>query len=408
MFKYSLPKGVDEILRVCIVVDSFFGVGGTETNTRHLVGELQRTGQRVHVVTMGRRKYRIPVKAYGLKFGADESIYAGKRVSFLGALVLRLVQLSSMLVLTLVSSLREKTEIIHAHMALPAGLPAIIAGKILRKPVVVSVRGGDLNVYAYKPIYCELIKFTLNKADAIIALSEGLRKIALRLGVSSEKIHVVPNGIDTEFFGKETREYCRSRLGIVEDKKIILFVGTIESYRRKVKGIEDLLLAMKTVVSKVPTAHLIAVGIPPIPDLLSFVAEAGIEDQVSFVGVVPYDKVSFYYGACDVFVLPSRMEGLPTAVLEAMASSRAVVASDIEGCKDLIEDGVNGSLFPPGRTEDLAEKIVQVLNHKRLAAEFGSRSRKLVETRFTWESVCKRTLALYDRLLTRPRNQENV
>jgi len=120
-----------------------------------------------------------------------------------------------------------------------------------------------------------------------------------------------------------------------------------------------------------------------------------MDNHILFLGEIPYENISLFYNACDVFVLPSMMEGCPTTVLEAMASAKPVVALNIEGCRDLIRDGINGFLVPLADKEALAERIIRLLTENQLAIQMGKEGRKMVETKYTWETIAKKTLDLY-------------
>jgi glycosyltransferase involved in cell wall biosynthesis len=382
-------------MRVCIVVDNFFGVGGTETNTRTLVQLLQKAGHEVSVVTSWKRKSQTEFKIFGARHRSNEPVYELKKRLFFETLVSFFIKIFLLSASTLITAANEEVELIHAHMALPAGFAAVVAGVLLRKPVIISVRGSDLNVFAHKPVARDMVKFSLGKAKATIALSQGLKKAALDLGVPESRILVIPNGIDTTFFGMKDAESCRAQLGVKDNEKIVLFVGTIESYRREIKGFDYLISAMKIVTSQVPSVRLMAVGVPPLPELVNLVSRLGIRDNVSFAGVVPYDNIPVYYGASNVFVLPSLMEGLPTAILEAMASAKPIVASNIEGCRDLIVDGVNGFLVGHGQVDALAERILLLVTNDELAERMGKEARKIAKLYYSWDSVLQKILGIY-------------
>lgn len=372
-----------------MVISNLFDVGGAEINTRHLSECLQALGQNIQVISMWK-----PANL-DTKFKVHGICFKGKNPHSLPSCVRNFWLMIYMFTKTILVAMCEKIDVFHAHMVLPTGFPVVLACRLLGKTVVVSTRGSDLNIFAYEFLLKPFAKFTLKKADAVIALSRGLKKAALKLGVPNDKVFIIPNGVDTSFFGIDDEKRCRSELNVKIDDKVVLFVGTIESYRRRIKGLKYLLFAMKTVISRVPTAQLMVVGVPPLPDLLDVVSKLRIAGHVSFLGVVPYTKIPHYYDACDVFVLPSLMEGLPTTVLEAMASAKPVVASDIEGCKDLIDDGVNGFLVPPGQTDVLAERIIQVITNDELAVQLGKEARRIAETRYSWESVTKKTVTVY-------------
>lgn len=378
-----------------MIVDNFFGVGGTETNTHYLTDSLHALECDLCVVTTWKCSSKEVYPIYGIASRADQSIYS-KSQEFLSKIFLpQIAKMFILFMLTLFVTIKKRVDVIHVHMALPTGFPAILVGTLLRKPVVLSVRGSDLNVFATKRFLKEITVFTLQRADAIVALSQGLKKLVINLGISNNKVFVVPNGVDLSLFDasnhgeKYHSKVCDSR------EKIVLFVGTIQTYRRKIKGLDYLLLAMKDVITKVPDARLVAVGVPELPDLVSILLKLGIKDRVTLVGVVPHQEIRSYYFSCDVFVLPSLKEGLPTTVLEAMASAKPVVASDIEGCRDLIENGVNGFLVAPRQPNGIADRIIKIVTNPEFALQMGQQGRTIAKERYSWVNIAKKTLNIY-------------
>ena len=373
-------------MRICMAVNNF---ARERINIRHLVENLQELGQHIQVISMWKQmNLDTRFKVHGICF-------KGETPPSLPRYPRNFLLIVYMFIETILVAIREKIEIFHAHMVLPTGFPVVLACRLLRKTVIVSTKGSDLNIFSSKLLFKPFAKFTLKKADAIIALSQGLEKKALKLGVPKDKSFLIPNGVDTTAFSMGDKNYCRSGLNIKMEDKVVLFVGTIESYRRKIKGLEYLLSIMKTVITRVHTAKLMVVGVPPLPELMDIVSKLGIENHVSFLGVIPYENIPMYYRACDLFVLPSLMEGLPTTILEAMASAKPVVTLDIEGCRDLIENGINGFIVPPGHADAFAEKIIQIITDDELAVQLGKEGHKIAEMQYTWESVTKKTVTIY-------------
>jgi glycosyltransferase involved in cell wall biosynthesis len=147
------------------------------------------------------------------------------------------------------------------------------------------------------------------------------------------------------------------------------------------KGIEHLVEAAK----HVPGAMFVVVGDGPfLPDVRRLAAEFGVEDRVHFVGNVPHRDLPAYYAACDLFVLPSvsRLEAFGIVALEAMATGKPVVVSDIPGVREVVTDGVEGLLAEPLHAEDLAAKIRSLLDDPERREQMGVRGRQKVEAKF--------------------------
>jgi phosphatidylinositol alpha-1,6-mannosyltransferase len=180
-----------------------------------------------------------------------------------------------------------------------------------------------------------------------------------------------------------------------EEGHMVLYVGRLVPH----KGVEFLLEAVPGFKD---TAHLVVVGSGPWRETLEKrAAMNGISDSVTFAGSVPYEELPAYYRAADVAVLPSisRLEAFGLVGLEAMASERPVVMSDIPGVREVIEDGEHGFHSRPVDPVDIAEKVNALLEDPKLRSEMGERGRKRVLEKFTTEVVGKQFRDIYQRIL---------
>ena len=125
----------------------------------------------------------------------------------------------------------------------------------------------------------------------------------------------------------------------------------------------------------------------------------GISKHVVFVGFVEENILKQLYNACDVFVLPSHMEGFGLTLLEAMAAAKPVVASNVGGIPELVKDGVNGILVNSSNPKELATALTFLLDNPKVARNIGSRNREYVAKNFSWEKTAKMTSVLYERIL---------
>lgn len=220
-------------------------------------------------------------------------------------------------------------------------------------------------------------RFILRSSAEVIAVSEGVGRHARRLGVPATRVHVVPNGVDRERFRPdETLERKGGR-------PLVLFIGRLISN----KGPQVLMDA----IGRVPDLDFDVVFLGDGPmrrELQREAAERGIEELVRFEGVS--EDVAGWLRRADVLVRPSFTEGLPLTVLEAMASRVCVVASNVEGNRDLVRNGQSGLLFPVGDAGALAAALARVLSHpeerSRLAEE-GSRSSRA----YSWDAAAEAT-----------------
>lgn len=250
--------------------------------------------------------------------------------------------------------LSRNVDLVLCNWAL-TGLVARAAGLISRKPYIVIVRGTDMKIMKKSGLTARLFLTALHNADAVCAVARHLTESLADSGVAGA--HLTPNGIDLSRFAGD-REQARKELSL-KTGKLVLFVGSLI----EVKGVRYLIEAMRDV-----DAELAVVGDGCLREELERQAqELGV--KVSFVGRISPERVARWYAACDVFVLPSLSEGRPNVLIEAMASGRACVASDIPGCRELIRDGSNGLLFVPGNTPALQEKIKKILGDEKLRSQ---------------------------------------
>jgi glycosyltransferase-like protein len=211
--------------------------------------------------------------------------------------------------------------------------------------------------------------------------------------------HLVHNGIDLAKFSPSKNTGKRSR------KPSILYVGGLEAR----KGVEYLLLATELVQKEIPDTKLTIIGRAGLTSgesyneremFESLADRIGMGSSVIFRDFVSEGRLKQYYQRCDVYVLPSRMEGWGLTLMEAMAFKKPVVASRVGGIPELVDHGKNGLLVPCGDVKGLADSIVRILRDRKLATSFGQAARKKVEL-FTWNRTAKMTLKIYEKALKR-------
>jgi teichuronic acid biosynthesis glycosyltransferase TuaC len=253
-----------------------------------------------------------------------------------------------------VLALREEVDVILGSWAFPDGIAAIQLGRWFGLPVVVKVHGSDLNVLPGYDSIRRVLCRKLPGADRLVAVSRPLAAKALALGVSADRIAIVPNGVDRSLFTPRDRSQARRELSL-PDGQLILFVGRLEAS----KGVLDLLQAFDQIASASPGLHLAVVG-----DGSEIArcreAQAKWPGRVFVPGVQPLAEVARWTAACDVLTLPSWNEGTPNVVLEALASGRRVVATRVGGIPDLLGTTALGEMVSPRCPDELARALVRV------------------------------------------------
>jgi teichuronic acid biosynthesis glycosyltransferase TuaC len=234
-------------------------------------------------------------------------------------------------------------DLIDAHYVFPDGFAAVLLGWYFRKPVVISARGSDINQYANFPLVRQLLRYTLGRAQSVIAVCQALKDAMIELGIAAGKIIVIPNGVDHEKFFAVPQAAARTNLGLPADTRIILSVGGLVPR----KGFDVLIKALSRLAGKNPTGdfYLAIVGDGPLrAELEQLAASLGLGENVRLVGSVPHEQLNSWYSAADLFCLVSDREGWPNVLLESLACGTPVVATNIWGVPEIIRSDSVGLL----------------------------------------------------------------
>jgi glycosyltransferase involved in cell wall biosynthesis len=263
-----------------------------------------------------------------------------------------------------------------------------------RIPYIVGMRGSDVPGYdvRYRKLYPFItlpIKMIWQQAAATTANSWELKQLALRTAPRLS-IEVIPNGVNLERF--RPRGTADSETHDGKAVEVLCVARLVER-----KGIDDLLDAVPLVLKRCPNVHMSIVGSGDYEEpLLRQRADLGIETSVNFVGYVEHSKMPEVYAGADIFVLPSLNEGMPNAVMEAMASGLPIITTYTGGTAELIRG--NGIVVPMRAPSAIADAVVELVNNAPLRRSMGTRSREIAET-LVWDLVADRYLALYQRVV---------
>jgi glycogen(starch) synthase len=247
----------------------------------------------------------------------------------------------------------------------------------------------------------QLETWAATKADAVAVICEGLRRDLVARGVDARKIMVSPNGVDLSLFGRpaERDEALARALGL-EDTDVVGFIGSFYDY----EGLDDLIAAMPRLALLRPKARLLLVGGGPMEAQLRAQAEASAAaDRIVFAGRVPHQEVERYYALVDVLAYPRKAMRLtelvtPLKPLEAMAQGKLVAASNVGGHRELIEDGVTGTLFPPGQPGAMADALARLFDERAGWEARRTTARAFVERDRNWSSNISRYAPVYEKL----------
>ncbi|GIX49579.1 MAG: LPS biosynthesis protein RfbU [Candidatus Tectimicrobiota bacterium] len=253
-----------------------------------------------------------------------------------------------------------RCDVLHVHFAYPAGLAVALLGRQWRRPVVLTVRGSDLNRFPKDPILRQAIRYTLRAVAHVIAVSEDLRRKAVALGAAPANVSVIPNGVDLARFRPLPQALARQRLGLPASAQVVLYVGALEAG----KGVLDLLRAFRAVCDAAPQreVRLVLIGRGAQQrEVCRRLRALSLDGRAQWCPHVPHAEVPLWLGASDVLCLPSYSEGRPNVIYEAMACGRPVVASRVGGIPEMLCAPALGEMVPPGDVAALAAALQRAL-----------------------------------------------
>ncbi|MDO8680054.1 MAG: glycosyltransferase family 4 protein [Acidobacteriota bacterium] len=296
-------------------------------------------------------------------------------------------------------------DLVHLHGYSSKNVLVTAMAKLFHKPIVLSLHTAGFDEPESIERQGRLALWAFMSADLYLSVSRGLVDSYLAYGMAPERVLEVPNGIDLVRFapaGRTARSALRHRLGLPDGRPLVVFVGFFSSDKQP-RVLFDAWLQLYR-QSRIETT-LVFVGATKssyfevddqiVEGMRDAAAAAGVQDRLLFTGAT--HNVEDYFRAADLFVLPSKREGLPVALLEAMACGLPCIASRLRGSTEtIIQDHVNGLLVAPGDAVALAEAMASVLNNARLANTLSVAARATVVRRFANADIADRWLDAYD------------
>ena len=351
-------------MKVCSIIDTL-QYGGAET----LLLEMTRRASFQHVVCYrrgeGERRdafERAGAEVRDLDFSWQYDMYGIGRLT----------------------DIAERMDILHGH--LPA---SVIIGRIAGRRADVPVLSTHHNMPStYGFISKNLERATRRIDDVTIAVSNGVMNAH-----GGKGWEVIYNGIDVQEFSQRISESSQEEIRSEYDLDSAYTLLSIGRYTAQ-KSQRDLIRMMDYLLEWVPDSHLLLVGSGPLENhLRRFASEQGVESHVTITGRVP--DIAPYYGIADIFVSASAQEGLPITFLEAMAAGLPIVATDIPGVREVVQEGRTGALVPHGDPETLADRVVSILNANDV---YSDAAFSQVDERFNIEQTIEQHEKLYRKL----------
>jgi L-malate glycosyltransferase len=290
----------------------------------------------------------------------------------------------------------RKTQLIHAFWS-ASGVVALAVRIFKPRPVVITLWGSD-KLITQIPILSKTIIRLLNTADAIICENNNLKAFLVSKGLDSKKITLINNGINLDFFQPVDSMKARKRIGLKNDQLILLSIGSLN----KNKNHALLINALAEIVTSKDSLHLYIIGEGEEQKILKKqIKELKLEKKITLLGLVDHKSISEWMKATNIFILPSRNEGTPNSLLEAMASGLPVIASKVGGIPELIQENIEGLLFESDSKDDLKEKLNKLIKDNQLQKFLGKNAQNKIATHYgSWKNQAEKLLALYKQLLS--------
>lgn len=281
-----------------------------------------------------------------------------------------------------------------------SALSGCIAKTNTKKPLAFHVHSTEYGRSGGRgsPTIKDLEYQTANNADLVVTVSYSMQEELNRLNFPAQKIRVMWNGVDEKKYAiqnypKEVLDDYRKKIGIAADEKVILFTGRLTW----VKGVDTLVRAMPAIVSKNPKAKLIVLGRGEMEgEISALVKQLNLGKNVLLINRwVDEDERILLYASCDVVCAPSRYEPFGIVPLEGMALNKPVVVG-VGGMRETVLEGKTGLWCNPDSPDDIAAKLLEIINDDKKARVMGNESRKRVEKVYTWTKIAKDTISLYE------------
>jgi glycosyltransferase involved in cell wall biosynthesis len=358
--------------------------GGAATASNNLVLALQRRGNRVVVLT----------SAYGsLRGELDENGIVVIRIPALRKSVHRssLVQMTAYLLsacrrVVQVADRYEADRVI-AFFSIPGGVVARWLQLRRSTPYVISVRGGDVpgtepQLSGFYRLLTWLRRDILRHARKIVAPSIGLKRLSETADPVS--VHVIPNGVDTTFFAPPPPGTAENQKDLPAPR--LLFVGRLH-WQKNVSAILRILDVIRSPFGLPAIARIVGDG-PGRADLEKLAKELRLDSAITFEGWLSRAEIAAAYREAFLLINLSRYEGMSNVVLEALASGLPVIASNIPGNAELIEDQTTGFLFNPDEDPiKIADQIVKLFGNPERRIAMGKSARESVISKYTWDQA---------------------
>ena len=291
----------------------------------------------------------------------------------------------------------EGLDIIHAHYAMPHAVCGILAKQMTSDSlkVVTTLHGTDITILGYDASLQDMIKFAIEKSDAVTAVSHSLAQETYELIQPNQEIRTIYNFIDypAPELDSGNLSNLREELGIGEDEKVVIHVSNF----RKVKRVPDIIDTFVNVADKIPSKLLLVGDGPEMSFVSKKIKTMGLQDKIILLG--KQENLQELYSISDVCVLMSEKESFGLVLLEAMIHGVPCLGTNIGGIPEVIKDGVNGFIIELGDIKAASKRLLELLEHDALRNKMGEQSIQMIKDHFQTDYIVNQYEDLYYSLL---------
>lgn len=288
-------------------------------------------------------------------------------------------------------------EILHVHYAIPHAYAAYMAQQMLKDegiyiPIVTTLHGTDITLVGSHPFYKPAVTFSINKSDAVTAVSKSLKEDTLRLFDIKKDIFVVSNFIDLDKYHHSFKN-CQRVMMAKDNEKIITHISNL----RPVKRVQDVIKVFYNIQKQIPSKLMLVGEGPERQNIEDKCQQLGILDKVIFFG--KSNEIDKILSFSDLFLLPSESESFGLAALEAMASGVPVISSNTGGIPEVNIQGVSGFLSHVGNVDDMTKNALYILSDENRLKTFKENARSEA-LKFDLHKIVPQYEAIYEKTLS--------